>query len=81
MRMIDPHTHSISERRESRLSLSEPAPSAKPVCTKHPRQSPLCTRTTLQQCGHSSSSCGVVEWESVIPVKSIFRSLNWLLVT
>jgi len=75
------HTYSISERRVSRLSLSDPSSSVSPACTKHPRQSPLwCTRTTLQQCGHSSSSCGVAERESVMLVKSIFRCLSWLLV-
>lgn len=71
--MIGPHIYSISERRVSRFSLSDPSSSVSPACTKHPRQSPLwCTRTTLQQCGHSSCSCEVAERESVRLVKSIF---------
>lgn len=56
----------------SRLSGSEPSPSDSPVCTKQPRQSPLCMRTTPQQCGHSSSSWGVTERESVRLLRSIF---------
>ena len=41
LQAVDPCTYSMSERRVSRFSLSEPCSSAKPVCTKHPRQSPL----------------------------------------
>jgi hypothetical protein len=71
--MIDQGGYSISERRVSRFSLSETSSSVSPACTKHPRQSPLwCTRTTPQQCGHSSCSCDVAESESVRLVKSIF---------
>jgi hypothetical protein len=67
-------TYSISERRESRFSLSAHSSSVSPACTKQPRQSLLwCTRTTPQQCGHSSCSCGVAERESVRLVKSIFH--------
>ena len=64
----------------SRFSRSEPSSSASPVCTKHPRQRPLCIRTTPQQCGHSSCSCGVAVRESVKPVRSIFHCPGWLLV-
>jgi hypothetical protein len=64
----------------SRFSGSEPSPSDSPVCTKHPRQSPLCMRTTPQQCGHSSSSCGVTERESVRLLRSIFYHPSWALV-
>src|SRR6266540_4228050 len=71
--------HSISERRESRFSPSGRSSSASPVCTKHPRQSPLCTRTTPQQCGHSSGSCWCIPSESVMLLKSIFHHPSWLL--
>ena len=71
---FDPHTYSISERRVSRFSLSAHSSSVSPACTKQPRQSPLwCTRTTPQQCGHSSCSCGLAERESERLVKSIFH--------
>ena len=70
--MLDLRPYSISERRVSKFSGSEPSPSDSPVCTKHPRQSPLCIRTTPQQCGHSSCSCGVAERESVRLLRSIF---------
>ena len=74
-------THSISERRESRFSPSAPSSSVNPACTKQPRQSLLwCTRTTPQQCGHSSCSCGVAVRESVRLVKSIFHCPSRLLV-
>jgi hypothetical protein len=76
---IDPYTHSISERRMSRFSPSGRSSSASPVCTKHPRQSPLCTRTTPQQCGHSSGSCWCIPSESVMLFKSIFHHPSWLL--
>jgi hypothetical protein len=56
----------------SKFSGSEPSPADSPVCTKHPRQSPLCVRTTPQQCGHSSWSCEVAERESVKLLRSIF---------
>src|SRR4030095_369094 len=70
---LDARTYSISERRLSRFSLSAHSSSVSPACTKQPRQSPLwCTRTTPQQCGHSSCSCGVAERESVRLVKSLF---------
>src|SRR5204863_3752022 len=78
--VLDWRPYSISERRVSKFSCSEPSPSDSPVCTKHPRQSPLCIRTTPQQCGHSSCSCGVAEWESLKLVKSIFHCPSWLLV-
>jgi hypothetical protein len=71
--------HSISERRESRFSPSGRSSSASPVCTKHPRQSPSCTRTTPQQCGHSSGSCWCIPSESVMLLKSIFHHPSWLL--
>ena len=72
--LIDPCTYSISDSRVSRFSPSEPSSSVNPVCTKHPRQSPLCIRTMPQQCGHSSSSCWVEPRESLIPLKSIFHN-------
>src|ERR671930_2310971 len=74
--MLDLPTHSISERRVSRFSPSEPSSSANPVCTKHPRQSPLCMRTTPQQCGHSSYSCWCVAKESVRPEKSMLGEVK-----
>ena len=71
--MLDPRPYSISDSRVSRFSPSEPWPSLSPVCTKHPRQSPSCLRTTLQQCGHSSGSCEVGVSESVRSLRSIFH--------
>jgi hypothetical protein len=71
-------TYSISERRVSRFSHSEPSSSLSPACTKHPRQSPLwCTRTTLQQCGHSSCSWGIADIGLARLVKSIFYCLSF----
>jgi hypothetical protein len=64
----------------SRFSCSEPSPSDSPVCTKHPRQSPLCMRTTPQQCGHSSFSCEVAARESVKLLRSIFHHPSSALV-
>ena len=55
----------------SKFSGSEPSPADSPVCTKHPRQSPLCIRTTPQQCGHSACSCWGIPSESVMLLKSI----------
>jgi hypothetical protein len=37
-------------------------------------------RTTPQQCGHSSCSCGVAECESVKLLRSIFHHPSWPLV-
>jgi len=37
-------------------------------------------RTTPQQCGHSSRSCGVAERESVRLLRSIFYQPSWALV-
>jgi hypothetical protein len=78
--MLDPRPYSISDKRVSRFSGSEPSPCDSPVCTKHPRQSPLCIRTTPQQCGHSSSSCGVAERESLKLLRSIFHHPSSALV-